>query len=415
MPNDFVLRVTNVRLLRGDKLVDADLWVVGGKVVDPEARFWTASNESDYAPGRVVDGHGGIVAPGFIEVQINGAYGFDFSSPSITDEQIELVAHNLLAAGVTAFCPTIVSSRPERYRVVMKTFHRVIANLEKKRLQNQHLTTNNDASAKILGLHLEGPFISPDRNGAHEKQVLQIPTNGISSLIECYGDSLDDVAIVTLAPELDGAMRTIRELRERGIVASAGHSVANIEVAMEAVENGVNMLTHIFNAMAPFHQRDPGLIGLLGLVNDKRPYYGMILDGVHAHPCSTRVIERCHPDGLILVTDAIAGMGLAPGTYDLAGQVMEVKEDAAYVAGTNTLAGSIVTIDACIRQLREYTGCTIEQALLSASTHPARALGAKASHKGSLAFGADADFVLLDDSLHVVQTYMDGQLVYERK
>lgn len=166
--------------------------------------------------------------------------------------------------------------------------------------------------------------------------------------------------------------------------------------------------------MGPFHHRDPGLIGLLGLVNSQRPYYGMILDGVHAHPTSTRIIERCHPDGLLLVTDAIAGMGLAPGTYDLGGQVMEVKTDAAYVAGTNTLAGSIVTMDGCIRQLINYTGCSIEQALLSASTHPARALGAMASQKGSLEFGADADFVLLDESLHVVQTYIAGQLVFEK-
>lgn len=172
---------------------------------------------------------------------------------------------------------------------------------------------------------------------------------------------------------------------------------------------------HVFNAMGPFHHRDPGLIGLLGR-NDKRPHYGMILDGVHAHPASTRIIERCHPEGLLLVTDAIAGMGLPPGTYDLAGTRMDVKENAAYVSGTNTLAGSIVTMAVCVRRLMQYTDCSLEQALTAASTHQAQVLGGDvAQRKGSLAFGADADFVLLDDKLDVVQTYIAGQLVFERQ
>lgn len=244
MPNDAVLRVTNVRVLRDGKLIKADLWVAGGKIIDPETRFWQSTNEVDYAPHRVVDGRGGIVAPGFIELQINGAYGFDFSSPSITEEQIELVAHNLLSTGVTAFCPTLVSSRPERYRVVLDTFRRAIASIDEKR-QQASFDPAKDASAHIVGMHLEGPFISPQRKGAHEEVVLQQPKNGVASLIECYGGSLDNVAIVTLAPELEGAMTAIKELTERGIVASAGHSVANIEVAMEAVSNGVNMLTYV--------------------------------------------------------------------------------------------------------------------------------------------------------------------------
>jgi len=172
--------------------------------------------------------------------------------------------------------------------------------------------------------------------------------------------------------------------------------------------------SHLFSAMAPFHHRDPGLIGLLG-ENSYRPFYGMILDGIHCHPTSVRIMERCSPAGLILVTDAMAGMGLPPAQYELAGQQVDVQERAAYLVGTNTLAGSIVSMDTCIRKLIEFTDCSIELALEAATAHPAQVLGGEVvQHKGSLAFGADADFVLLDNDLRVVQTYIAGNLVFDR-
>lgn len=164
--------------------------------------------------------------------------------------------------------------------------------------------------------------------------------------------------------------------------------------------------------MGPFHHRDPGLIGLLGLTS-RRPFYGLILDGVHSHPTSARIIRTCHPDGLVLVTDAMMGMGLPLGEYDLAGQRVELRPEGAFLAGTNTIAGSAVSMDSCVRTLLEYTGCSVEQALEAATLHPAQVLGLE-TQKGTLEFGADADFVLLSEDMQVLRTYIAGELVFDR-
>ncbi|KAJ0407691.1 hypothetical protein ATCC90586_001873 [Pythium insidiosum] len=392
-----VIKLENVRLMRDGALQNTYLWVENGKVIDPQSRFWQMRTEAEHAPDEIIDGRGCIVAPGFIDVQINGAYGVDFSSPDITAADIETVAQRMVATGVTAFCPTLVSSSAQVYHAVVPKFSRTTDGAKRR-------------AANILGLHLEGPFINVERKGAHDPGVLLAPTRGISSLEERYS-SLEHVAIVTLAPELEGALATIEALRAKGIVPSAGHSQANVATAIAAVDAGLGMLTHVFNAMGPFHHRDPGLIGLLGLTS-RRPFYGLILDGVHSHPTSARIIRTCHPQGLVLVTDAMAGMGLAPGTYDLAGQRVDVKPEGAFLTGTNTIAGSIVTMDSCVRTLIEYTGCSIVEAIEAATLHPAQVLGIE-HQKGTLNFGADADFVLLDDSLQVKRTYIGGELVYD--
>ncbi|RHY06189.1 hypothetical protein DYB37_012410 [Aphanomyces astaci] len=173
----------------------------------------------------------------------------------------------------------------------------------------------------------------------------------------------------------------------------------------------VQTLRHLFNAMASFHHRDPGLVGLLGETGP-RPYYGLILDGIHSHHSSCRIAQASHPQGLVLVTDCMAGMGLPDASYELAGLKVDVKHGRAYLHNTTTIAGSVVQMDSCIRTLIEFTGCSVEYALETATLHPAQSLGL--TTKGTLEFGADADFVLLNDKLQVIQTYIAGTLVYER-
>lgn len=224
-----VVKFENVRVLRRGVLRSEYLWVVDGKIVDPQARFWSCRNEHEHAAHQVVDGRGCILSPGFVDVQINGGYGVDFSDPTITREQIDLVAKRLVATGVTAFCPTLVSSRAEVYHALMHMFPRTSDGHTRR-------------AANMLGVHVEGPFINTERKGAHDIQVLEAPRNGLASLEERYG-SLDNVAIVTLAPELDGAMETIAALRQRGIVASAGHSQANEVTGTKAIDHGLSMLT----------------------------------------------------------------------------------------------------------------------------------------------------------------------------
>ncbi|XP_014878829.1 N-acetylglucosamine-6-phosphate deacetylase [Poecilia latipinna] len=391
-----IIQFTNCRILREHKLQREDLWVRDGKILDPEKLFF---DEQGYADRRL-DCAGAIVAPGFIDVQINGGYGVDFSQPcEDVSTGVSLVAKKILEHGVTSFCPTLVTSPPAVY-------HQVLPQI------NVH--NGGPEGAGVLGFHLEGPFISSEKRGAHPERFLRtFRSGGTDDLMETYG-SLDNVAMVTLAPELPHSQSVVSTLRQKGVTVSLGHSVANLSQAEDAVRHGASFITHLFNAMLPFHHRDPGIVGLL--TSDQIPagrtvFYGMIADGIHTNPAALRIAHRAHPSGLVLVTDAITAMGLPPGRHTLGQQVVQIQGLHAYVAGTKTLSGSIATMDMCVRHFKQAAGCSVEDALEAAALHPARLLGI--SHrKGSLHYGADADLVLLDDGLRVRTTYISGEEVW---
>uniref|UniRef100_A0A673GI49 N-acetylglucosamine-6-phosphate deacetylase n=1 Tax=Sinocyclocheilus rhinocerous TaxID=307959 RepID=A0A673GI49_9TELE len=378
-----ITQFVNCRILKNHRLQWEDLWVREGKILNPEKLFF---DEEGFADLKVDCGNK-IIAPGFIDVQINGGYGIDFSQASGDIRRgVAQVAKKILEHGVTSFCPTLVTSPPDIYH-------------------------------KVQSIHLSLPFISLlDKRGAHPPKFLRtFKAGGVADLMETYGH-LDNVAMVTLAPELANSAAAIRELSGRGIAVSLGHSMADLSQAEEAVQNGAMFITHLFNAMLPFHHRDPGIVGLL--TSDRIPpgrmvYYGMIADGIHTHPAALRIAHRAHPAGLVLVTDAVTAMGLPPGQHTLGQQQIDIQGLHAYVAGTTTLSGSIATMDMCVRHFREVSGCTVEAALEAASLHPAQLLGI--SHrKGTLEYGTDADFVVLDDTLTVRETYIAGQQVWRK-
>ncbi|XP_010137447.1 PREDICTED: putative N-acetylglucosamine-6-phosphate deacetylase, partial [Buceros rhinoceros silvestris] len=228
---------------------------------------------------------------------------------------------------------------------------------------------------------LEGRVISKEKKGAHPEHCLRtFEAGAFQDLLATYG-SLDCVRIVTLAPEMKRSAEVIRELTKQGICVSLGHSVANLSQAEEAVQHGATFIPHLFNAMLPFHHRDPGIVGLL--------------------------------TSLVLVTDAIAGMGLAPGRHTLGQQVVEIDGLNTYIAGTKTLSGSVATMDTCVRHFQEATGCSVETALEAASLHPAQLLGIE-HKKGTLNYDADADFLLLSNALYVQATYIAGKEVWRQ-
>ncbi|XP_041813053.1 N-acetylglucosamine-6-phosphate deacetylase [Chelmon rostratus] len=387
----------NCRILRDHKLQREDLWVRDGRILDPEKLFF---DEQGYADKRV-DCEGCIISPGFIDVQINGGYGKDFSQA--TDDagaKVSFVAKKILEHGVTSFCPTLVSSPPAVY-------HKVLPQIK--------VGEGGVHGAGVLGFHLEGPFISVNKRGAHLEQSLRtFQSGGIKDLMEVYG-SLENVAIVTVAPELNHSQSAVRELSQRGIIVSLGHSEANLSQAEEAVKHGASFITHLFNAMGPFHHRDPGIVGLL--TSDQAPegsvFYGMIADGIHTNPAALRIAHSANPSGLVLVTDAIPAMGLPPGRHTLGQQKIEIKGLHAYVAGTTTLCGSITTMDMCVRHFKEASRCSETDALEAASLHPAQLLGIT-DRKGTLDYGSDADLVLLDDGLNVKATYISGEEVWRK-
>nr|CAD7605115.1 unnamed protein product [Timema genevievae] len=431
---DTLLKFKNCRLLRDDRIIDDDIWVRDGKIVNPEKVFY---DEKCYADEEI-DCKGALISPGFIELQINGAFGVDFSR-NLDDVESGLlkVAKGLLAHGITAFCPTVVTSPTEVYL-------RVLPHLKKR--------TGGSHGATVLGVHIEGPFINVEKKGAHPPKYIKPLDKGVETVLDMYG-SLDNVCILTLAPELENALPIIHELTSRGITVSlgknwshwlltrhaslvtkrskflfcdvvtnyctprarshknnpklwvkplrglvevswsqvwsktlvfnlicitTGHSVANLRQGEEAVAHGANFITHLFNAMLPT---------LSG------PIYVSLYTG------------------LVIVTDAISAMGLEEGTHTIGQMKVEVRGDRAVVAGTDTLCGSITTMDKCLRVFKKATGCSLVTALNTATLHPARTIGIQAS-KGTLDYGADADFVFLDDDLNVWSTWIAGNCVY---
>ncbi|XP_056466495.1 N-acetylglucosamine-6-phosphate deacetylase [Gadus macrocephalus] len=394
-----ITQFINCRILKEHTLQREDLWVRDGRILDPEKLFF---DEQGYAD-RQLDCGGAILAPGFIDVQLNGGYGVDFSTPSEDPGAgVAFVAKKILEHGVTSFCPTLVTSPPSVY-------HKVLPEVK--------VQSGGVHGAGVLGVHLEGPFISLEKKGAHPEQFLRTfgGSGGVNPLLEVYG-GLDNVSMVTLAPELAGSQSVVEELSQRGVTVSLGHSVANLSQAEEAVQQGASFITHLFNAMLPFHHRDPGIVGLL--TSDRIPagrsvFYGMIADGIHTNPAALRIAHRAHPAGLVLVTDAIMAMGLPPGRHTLGQQVIEIQGLHAYVAGTTTLSGSIATMDMCVRHFQQASGCSVPEALEAASLHPAQLLGI--SHqKGSLEYGCDADLVLMDDQMVLEATYISGVEVWRK-
>ncbi|XP_067640648.1 N-acetylglucosamine-6-phosphate deacetylase isoform X2 [Eurosta solidaginis] len=386
MSQSELLQFVNCRLVRNHKLIKEDLWVRNGKIINPEPVFFDEKQQAH----RQIDCENAIIAPGYIELQINGGFGVDFSYDVDTvAEGVEKVATELIKNGVTAFCPTIVTSPPETYR-------KIIPQVMGKR-----------KGAHVLGLHLEGPFISPFKKGAHPENCIKEIDKGIDSLMETYSD-LSNTKIITMAPEKDPTGAVTKALTEKGITVAVGHSIANLAQGEVAVQNGVRLITHLFNAMLPFHHRDPGLVGLLTSKNiptGQEIYFGIISDGTHTHPAALRIAHRAHPNGLILVSDAIAALGMGDGKHHLGQLELEVCDGKAFIAGTNTLCGSIAPLDTCVRIFKKATDCSTVYAIECATLHPANCLKI-ADTKGTLNFGADADFIILTDDLFVKSTWI---------
>lgn len=388
----------NCRVLRDHKIYRDDVWVRDGKVVNPEKVFFDERIAADVQ----VDCKDSIIAPGFIDVQINGAFGIDFSKDvEGIAGGVKTVAKGLLEHGVTSFCPTLVTSPPEYYHKILPQIKRFPGSAD---------------GAGVLGVHVEGPFINTEKKGAHPEIYITDFRNGFQALLDMYG-SLDNVSIITIAPELERSEEIIQKCVSQGITVSVGHSMANLVQGEEAVCQGASLITHLFNAMLPFHHRDPHLVGLLTsqrIPSDKTIFYGLISDGIHTHPAALRIAHRVHPDGLVLITDAMPAMGLPEGTYTLGHQQVEIRGRRAMLTGTNTLAGSIARMDVCVQHFAKATSCGLVLALEAASLHPAQLLGIT-DRKGTLDYDTDADFILLNDALEVKATYIAGELVWKRE
>ncbi len=355
-------------------------------LIDSHIRRISASITAE--PGwDVIDLEGRHLAPGFIDVQINGGFGHDLTSDP---GSIPVLARHLPAHGVTAFLPTIITSPASSVAAALAIV--------------RGPASRSSGAAAVLGLHLEGPFLSPDRIGAHEAAHLRPPDPALAN-----GWSRGSgVRLVTLAPELPGSLALVRELAARGVAVSAGHSSVSYSQLGDAVDAGVRAVTHLFNAMRPFHHREPGIIGRA--FTDDRLVSSIIVDGHHVHRAAVCTAwKMLGPGRLMLITDAIAGLGMGDGSFNLAGAQVQVNGGAARTAD-GVLAGSVLSMDAAVRNLIELTGCSTSEAFASASTTPARLLGE--SDRGGIAEDMRADLTVLDETLSVITTFVSGEIVF---
>jgi N-acetylglucosamine-6-phosphate deacetylase len=316
---------------------------------------------------------GRVAIPGFVDLQVNGYGGVDFLSASTED--YGRAGEALLAGGVTAFQPTFITSAEA-------------ATVEAIRALPQ-----GGSGPRVLGAHVEGPFLSPDRPGTHPLEHLRAPD---VDLLDRLLDS-GPVTQMTLAPELPGAEALIARLRERGVAVSAGHTNATAAEAHHAFDLGVGGVTHVFNAMRPFRSRDPGIAG--AALTRAGVVIGMVVDGYHLADETVQLVWACAAGRVALVTDAMAAAGAGGnGTFQLGDVEVAVEDGAAPTREDGTLAGTVLTMIEAVRNLHSL-GVPFEDAVGAATEVPARFLGR--TDVGCLEPGAPADIVVLDDRLEI--------------
>jgi N-acetylglucosamine-6-phosphate deacetylase len=337
-------------------------------------------------PGDVVV-EDGWIAPGLIDIQVNGAGGADLTSASDRPAALCQVARTLALHGVTGFCPTIVSAPRQ---VIVESLAAYSAQAW-------------PAGAEALGLHVEGPFIDPDHRGIHEPTLLRS-----ASREEIAGWlRVGRPAIVTLAPERPGALEAIGMLSAAGVVVSLGHSGADAVQAQAGLAAGARMATHLFNGMPPLHHRRPGLVGALLA---STAILGLIADGVHVDPLVVDlVVHRAGPGRVALVSDALAAAGAPPGPSVLGNQSV-VSDGQVVRRADGTLAGCARLLDEGLRNVRAWLPAMPPGALVDMATRtPARLLGLP--RKGRVAVGCDADLIVLDADFNVGLTIIRGDMI----
>jgi N-acetylglucosamine-6-phosphate deacetylase len=330
----------------------------------------------------------GTLAAGLVDMQINGAYGVDFAAA--TEQQWAEVAAQLAQTGCTAFVPTFITAS--------------IDNLVTSVARYRQLSLPA-GGAQPIGIHLEGPFLSERRRGAHRAELLVDPTpDRLSRLVQAAGP---DLRYVTLAPERSGALPAVRALRAAGVDVAIGHSDADHETVFAAVDAGASLVTHLFNAQRPLGHRDPGVVG--AALVDERLTLGLIADLHHVDATAVKVAFNAAAGRIALVTDAVAAMGMPPGQYELGGDTIDIAGSGPALRPDGTIAGSAVRIDEVVGNA---VSCGVDRhvALDAATRVPAEAM--RRRDLGRIEVGARADLVWLDDSLRAASTWVAGECVF---
>ncbi len=377
--------VTPLFAVRGGLLLGGDL--ARGAIVVRDGRIADIRRGIDVGSLPLPVFEADVVSPGLIDLQVNGAYGFEIGEDPLAYREL---AARLPSSGVTAFVPTLVSAAKSDYKRALEAFERGAPGVP---------------GAVALGLHLEGPLLSLKRAGAHVPGAIE------SAGLDVYDDVLDSghVRIVTVAPERPGVLPLIERLCRQDIVVSLGHTDATHEEFVQGIDRGATLVTHLFSAMSPFHHRAPGAAGAALL--DPRVTVGIMSDGVHcAMPAIELALRAKSWERIALVTDVVAPAGTPPGHFEFADGRRIVFDEHRASLPDGTLAGSVLFMDRGVRNVVHATSATLAEALRMASEIPARVL--RLPGKGKLVVGADADLVLWGPDLRVQATFVGGRAVF---
>ncbi len=346
-------------------------------------------NEGSYNGIDIIDAKGSYVSPGFIDLHIHGSGGRDAMDGELED--LKVISQSIAQNGVTGFLPTTMTMSKEK-------IYKALDNIK----EGMKLDLGG---AKVLGAHMEGPFINPKYKGAQKEDYIIEPDYNFINGYE------DVIKIITLAPEKDNNSQFIKSIKENtNIVLSIGHSDATYEEAMESIEKGVSHATHLFNAMSPLNHRKPGVIGA---VFNSNINCELIADKIHVHPgVFQTVINIKGVNKVILITDSMRAGCMKDGVSELGGQKVIVKDNSARLED-GTLAGSILTLNKAVKNMVENTNLNIYQAISMVSLNSAKDIGIS-DRKGSIEEGKDADIVIFDEEYNVRHTIVEGKTVFTK-
>jgi N-acetylglucosamine-6-phosphate deacetylase len=390
-------RTSNRLALVGGTVVTRDARIEDGIVLVEDGRivFVGDGRSADPEPGSwVVDARGKLVLPGFVDTHVHGSHGDDVTSSDA--EGVRRVSRALPRFGTTAYAPTTVSASRD---VLLRSIEACVAAAD---------APGAAGAAEIVGIHAEGPFINSRRKGAHAPEALRDPNP--DECLEYVEAAAGRLKLMTLAPELPGGLELIRLLGERGVVASLGHSEADYDTALAAIDAGASRATHLYNAMPPLHHRSPGLTA--ACLNEPGIRAEIILDGIHVAPEMARLAAKSKGrDGLILVTDAVGAVGCPEGVHALGGLEVLVRGELCTLLDGTTIAGSMLTMNRAVGNGVRVVGLDLVDAVYAASYLPALSCGL-ADRKGSLDAGKDADVTVLNADFSVHLTLCGGEVGY---
>ena len=385
------------------QLLAAETLVLGGRVVGPgwllfDEIIYEIGEGSPPAPVRdaasvVTTLPGGVLCPGLVDIQVNGAFGVDFASA--TDDEWVRVAQQMPSTGVTAFVPTFITAPIEELAENLDAYGAL-----------RPLLDATPGAARTLGVHLEGPFLAERRRGAHRAELLCDPDPAmITRLLDAAGGGL---TYMTLAPERAGALEAIGQLTAAGVRVALGHCDADAPTVRAAADAGASLVTHLYNAQRPMRHRDPGTVG--AALTDPRLTCGLIVDLHHVSPIAVEIAFRASAGAIALVSDAVAAMGMPAGTYELGGDRLDVQPGLPPRRADGAIAGSALRMDEAVANAVLRCGVDLRSAINSATQIPAYAVGR--SDLGLIAPEAPADLTWLGEDLLARTTWVGGQIAW---